>query len=103
MELDEFVKKSLLQLLAGIDGAQKEGKYGCVVPKRPDAFNQNVKFDVAVTVEEGVGTDVGAKINVFGSKVGAEVDGRKNTETVTRISFSVPVQYSIGGYKNEQN
>ena len=99
MELNEFVKKTLLQILDGINSAQTESSVGVISPEMNGANVQTIKFDVAVTVEESVGSDAGAKINVFGSKVGAEIEGKKASETATRINFEVRMIYPYGKRK----
>jgi hypothetical protein len=100
MELEEFVKSSLIQIMKGVKSAQTEWKDqmkggGVINPSWGDADLksrvQDVKFDVAVTAgiknEAGIGGGIKVLALDFSGK-GAHVS---ESSTVSRISFSVPI------------
>jgi len=90
MKLDEFVKQSLLDITKGVADAQETSLLyvasGYVNKIRQDGA-QNVKFEVAVTVNaEGGG---GISVLSFG-----DLKGSIARETVSRVSFEVPVHFT---------
>ena len=110
MELEEFVKKSLVQIVSAVKNAQSEveDSGGAINPTglqfwpkqlTGEKFNsegnitQDVHFDVAVTAVEGKGTKGG--IGVFVGAVGLGSQGESNisTQSASRIKFTVPVLF----------
>lgn len=108
IELEDFIKKSLVQIMVAVKSAQTEieDSGGTINPTglkfwpkqlTGEKFNsdgnitQNVHFDVAVTALEGKGTKGG--IGVFAGAVGLGSQGESNasSQAVSRIKFSVPV------------
>ena len=92
MELQEFIKHTLLEIFDGVYKAQDEihesGK-GTVVHTVQNSM-QDVEFDVAITTSET--TDGGVKVNVMGTGLG--VGGARTHEAVSRVKFKVPISYS---------
>lgn len=102
MELEEFIRNAILQIMRGIKGAQQEWKLngsgaGVISPAwggSDDHVNrvQEVKFDVAVTATTksegggGGGIKVWAAVDLSG-KASRSVEN----STVSHISFSVPI------------
>ena len=89
MELDEFVCKTLEQIVTGVKNSHAHAqKLGAKI-----AFEKfsNIEFDVAVTVTEGSESKKGGGITILG--VGANAEGKSATtnSSVTRIKFNVPV------------
>lgn len=96
MQLDEFVKTTLMQVAKGVKDAQQEAEeLGVVVNPRPEEGwgrrrETNVSFDVALTVSDTSAGEVGGKLTVasmlsFGGKT-TETDLRQET---SRIQFEV--------------
>lgn len=110
MELKEFVKAALTDIVEAVKETQEEVKeYATIAPlviegKRTDcvlmengvARISNVDFDVAVTTESSEQGRGGGKaaIQVAGLfKIGAEAkqDTEEKTQNLSRIKFSIPV------------
>jgi hypothetical protein len=115
MDLSEFVEMSLIQIIEGVNRAQKatrlagrhaseadvvnpaimysadgapKGKYFATIERNLVHF---VDFDVAVTTESTLGTSGGGKIRVLGIGVGAEGSTQSKDLTASRIKFQVPI------------
>ena len=107
MELDEFVAKTLEQIIKGVADAQNavirraakaviNPYVGSAVPadwldEGTGTLVQDVSFDVAVTVSESGKSGAGLQVGAFG--IGAQIGGgsdRAHSE-VSRIKFVVPV------------
>lgn len=104
MELDEFIKRTLEQILRGVEGAQEAaGQMGAGINPRMSSgaagrFHrdtatqiQDVDFDVALTVSESSESDAGLQVGVpwIGGKVGSGSDHQRSAEN--RVRFTVPV------------
>jgi hypothetical protein len=98
MELKEFVKNSLLDVMHAVREAQKEwqdsGHAGAVNPVwssvDKDSF-RDITFDVAVTAEKSSAGKVGGGIHVIGIKIGGDTSESVASSSVSRIQFSVPI------------
>ncbi len=107
MELDEFVAKTLEQIIKGVADAQsamrRRNANATINPDvgsalHPDRLDedtgtlvQDVSFDVAVTVSESGKSGAGLRVGAFG--IGGQIEGgsdRAHSE-VSRIKFVVPV------------
>lgn len=98
MQLDEFVKATLMQVVKGVKDAQQEAEeFGAVVNPRPEEGwgrrrETSVSFDVALTVSDTSAGEVGGKLavasmlNLGGKKT--ETDLRQET---SRIQFEVAI------------
>jgi hypothetical protein len=107
MDLREFVRTSLTDIVSGISDAQRtEGVGGLIAPDGigthqfavdSGAVNETrivstvVKFDVAVTAEHTKSGSGGAgiKIAVVEAKLGGEIEAKDSR--VSRVQFSVPI------------
>lgn len=108
MELKDFVRESLSQIITGVVEAQKElrktGINGEISPSiKSDPSNtkllmgqsgmpvHNVEFDIAVAAGEKTDTKgtVGVAISVF--KLGAGGQSTESTSQTSRLKFIVPV------------
>ncbi|MFQ2510948.1 hypothetical protein ACK31D_03475 [Aeromonas caviae] len=96
MQLDEFVKTTLMQVVKGVKEAQEAAaEFGAVVNPRPEEgwgkrSETNVSFDVALTVSDTSAGEIGGKLTVasllnFGGKT-TETDLKQET---SRIQFEV--------------
>ncbi|MGF7132076.1 hypothetical protein P3T40_003559 [Paraburkholderia sp. EB58] len=106
MNLSEFVKEVLTEIVAGVVAAQ-QGKDGAfVVPgfdgghqyARNDRFSSNaslkstvVDFDIALTVEESKSAGGGAEIKVWGVGAKAKGDLSAKDTSVSRVQFAIPI------------
>jgi len=103
MNLQEFIKETLLQVINGVIEAQNTlGQTNGAI--NPFTRGQPIKptykglevgyidFDVAVTVTEGSG--VAGGLSVMG--IGAKGDLSSSTSSVSRIKFTVPVALPPG-------
>jgi hypothetical protein len=97
MDVQEFTKRALLQIVAGVEDAQRaidDAKHhGEVNPDAltPPAF---VEFDIAVTASEGTSAGGGVGIRVVGFQAGGGAKTDTRAESVSRIRFSVPIRLS---------
>ena len=108
MELEDFIKKSLVQIVSAVKTAQSEveGSGGAINPTglqfwpkqlTGEKFNsdgnitQNVHFDVAVTAIEGKGTKGGIGVFVGAVGLGSQGESNVSTQAASRIKFTVPV------------
>lgn len=101
MELREFVKESLTEILGGIREAQDaiaslQGRHGVINPTWNDMADladhvQVVKFDVAVAASDQSTKGGKGGIKVMSFELGAKVENQEQNRTVSRVSFSVPI------------
>ncbi len=103
MELQEFVRDTIRQVIKGIQVAKDElateGVWAAINPNWKDTPMSEkhilaIDFDVAVTVVEGNQSeaDGGIKLGIQVVSLGLGTKDRTSTETssVSRIKFSVP-------------
>jgi hypothetical protein len=106
VELEEFIRTSLLQIMKGVKTAQTEwaadgsgGRVsggGVINPSwgGPDDFPnrvQEVKFDIAVTAASKTEGGGGGGIKVLSVDLSGKVARSAEHNTVSRISFTVPI------------
>ena len=112
MELDEFVRTTLVQILKGVRDAQEENggpdrKRGIIVPYAREGGKHAVtvggdlvtfvQFDVAVTTEAADNVQGGGKISVWNiARVGAEGSVSSRDTMANRIKFDVPIMLPSG-------
>lgn len=107
MEINEFVKSVLSQVVSGIREAQElEGVGPFIVPSgigghhyathprvaiKANLSSTIIDFDIAVTAEASKGKSGGGGLSVAG--IGAKVEGESSTKDtrVSRIQFAVPI------------
>ena len=89
MQLDDFVKKTLLDITNGVAAAQDEALL-CIAPglveNEKQVEPQLVKFEVVVTVSKEAGG--GIKVWSLG-----DANAHASSEKTNRISFDVPVYF----------
>lgn len=110
MELQEFIKNTLIQITNGVIEAQNELKdTGCLII--PEGFTlqggqikqgykneyraiQTVKMNIAVSVSENSGTQKGiGVVNVF--KAGISSDDKVGNEKITNLEFEIPIALPV--------
>lgn len=115
MELQQFVKAALKQIMDGVREAQAEcaGSGGDINPQglgfmekqigerrwdvRTQIFAESVEFDVAVTAEHGAASKGEIGIIVGALSLGAVKEADSKNGSFSRIRFAVPVLLSPGG------
>lgn len=122
MELQEFVKETLLQITRGVKEAQEAVKeYGGVVnPKQyrnpTDVTNakinnefcpvQDIDFEVALTSTTGKENKAGIGVALGSFKVGADRNNENKSVAATSVSFTVPLVFPTednGNTKSSSN
>lgn len=106
MELREFVEKSLVEIVRGVEAAQSvigkgEGDASAIVPfaqrhvglQHPASPLQRIDFDVAVTVSEQTGTEGGVQGGIAVLGFGARGSSSEQTSSISRLRFTVPVNF----------
>ncbi|MNF55691.1 hypothetical protein D3C77_337010 [compost metagenome] len=106
MQLDEFVKSSLVQIAKGVKDAQEEVEAlgGAVNPtqfimsgySKPD--KEKIEFDVALVVQDSTSSEVGGKLSVasvFG--MSGKHSGNDSYQQTSRVKFNVHVALPCTG------
>lgn len=101
MELEEFIRSSILQIMRDITAAQDEWKRptageGTISPvwggpeDLPNRL-QEVKFDVAVTAAAKNETSGGGGIKVVALDLSGKLGRSTESSTISRIAFTIPI------------
>ncbi len=122
MDLQEFVKMSVVQICKGIQDANDElaestamvnplniivntessQGYARTISARPERKDSRVvdkiQFDVAVTTEAGEQGKAGAKLSIASVGFGAEGKIESSNKSESRIKFSIPMVFP--GFEN---
>lgn len=114
MELQEFVKETLLQITKGVKDAQEAAKeYGAVVnPKiMPGCESaqisgeyrpvQNISFEIGLTTASEDSSKKGIGVILGGLKAGYDANDGKKESAVTNIKFSIPLAFPVDASGNE--
>lgn len=106
MQLREFIKEVLTQIVDGVRDAQEQNGGAFVVPAGDGSHKYAehprfaasarlkstiVDFDVAITAEEADKVGGGAGVKVFSFQFGANGEMSSRDTTVSRIQFAVPL------------
>jgi hypothetical protein len=109
MELKNFIKETLKDIIGGIKEAQQEVDSGVIVPSINESnlssvqsgftSYQKIDFEVTVNAVEKEGSE--AKLNVVAAVIGGHVKGDNSNTTghVAKLSFSIPIKLSYGDKK----
>lgn len=101
MELEEFIRTSLLQVMRGVKSAQEE--WGATIsgggvispawggPKDFAKRVQELKFDIAVTATSKTEGGGSGGIKVLSVDLSGKASHTAESNTVSRISFSIPI------------
>ena len=110
MDLSEFVKLTLCQIVDGVQAAQEatKSKGANINPKnlvyqRDGQWNRDqggavtqVQFDVGLTASEGTGTAGGIGVFLGAVSLGSTGRSDRNSVAQTSVQFSVPIQLPPG-------
>ncbi len=113
MDLDEYVKLTLLSIAKGVRAAQSDAEDGGVVGRVRDKDHDNVdaeanfvtqvQFDVATTVSEVESKGASGSIKVLAiGGVDAKGGREAGREVVSRVAFSVPLGIPMPGQQREE-
>ncbi len=106
MQLRDFVKEVLTQIVDGVRDAQEPNGGAFVVPASDGGHKYAehprfassarlkstiVDFDVAVTVEESDKAGGKAGVKVFSFQIGVDGELASKSSTVSRVQFAVPL------------
>ena len=98
MELKDFIRETLLQIMAGVEEAKNGWKGGGVINPVLSLdvdFTKNqlqeVCFDVAVTAQDEKTGGAGGGIRVFSVDLAGKAERTTTNSTVSRISFKIPI------------
>ena len=102
MELQDFIKQTLVEIMNGVKDAQEATKDsgGYVAPKTTDLLKaaevgitprQGVEFDVALTTSDAKGQKAGIGVFLGSFGVGGQNEAKAENLSHTRIRFSVPI------------
>lgn len=115
MQLQEFIRESLVQIVNGvrdaqatISGSETSGAISPAIRNNWSAMEakgvlltesgvpvQTVEFDVSVTATEGTGTKAGIGIAVGILGLGAQGQSSQSNANTSRLKFSVPVSLPV--------
>jgi len=117
MQLDDFVKESIRQIVSGAAQANEElEKYDATVfpsytEQEPGKafYNDNrfvppvakIQFDVAVTSEQQSGKSGGLGIAILSAGIGAKVSDNSADSFVSRVSFEIPIIFPQNAIKKK--
>lgn len=91
MELKEFVKSVLKDLVEGVEEVRKESSRDMTLASHKES-NQTVEFDIAVTVEDATSGTGSAGIKVFQIiEGGGEISKEMKNSSVSRVKFGVKI------------
>lgn len=92
MELKEFVKKVLVDLVDAVEEARAESIRDMKLCNNKNS-SQTVEFDIAVTAEDNIAKSGQAGIKVFKFiEAGSDASKEVRNSSVSRISFGVNVE-----------
>jgi len=90
MDIEDFVKKAMLQIVSALEDAPKNKKFD----------TNTVEFDLAVTTTtssvEGESKSGEAKIKIVGGGISKNKENKEINETVSRIKFKAERDYGSG-------
>ena len=105
MDLEQFISEALLQIFRGVQSAQAEVREnddykGVIHPKWGvendyDKYASAVEFDIAISVSKQTSGEGKAGIRVAFVDVGGGHERSFQQGSVSRVSFKVPVVFSV--------
>lgn len=108
MELEEFIKKSLINISNGVKFTNKEilgeghGKDRVPFMIEPSSWNREkagdkgfISFDIAVTASKEVEKSGGGGIRIHVVSLGGEKGDKVAESSISRIKFYIAVNYTI--------
>jgi len=117
MELREFVRSTLLEIVSGVTDAQKaldeEGSTAVVNAlaagnlkvhsRRGLPLLQMIEFDVALTVTETTEKGIGGRLSIAAASIGTQRGASVENSEVSRVRFQVPVVLPMGKGTQEED
>jgi hypothetical protein len=104
MELKDFVRDTLLDIIQGVKAAQDEcGGTGVIICPRSGQVDskyirgpQTISFNIVLGGEEGEKGTSGIKVSFpqIGFQIGKISDENKKNSEQTSVSFAVPIYFS---------
>mgnify|MGYP003611062741 FL=1 len=103
MELKQFIKQTLTDIIDGISEAQSEIQNGTIIPTVNESSFSNVEtgftsyqkigFEVSVNVVEKEGAE--AKLSVVAAVIGGPIKGDSSNVSghTAKLNFSIPVKF----------
>ncbi len=106
MELKNFIKEALKDIVEAVSEAQDEISSGQIVPDVGFAYKtvelgindvQPIEFEVTVNADEKEGSS--AKLSVVAAVIGGNVQGNSGASSghAARLKFNIPVRLPIHG------
>jgi len=102
MDVKEFVRETLRQIVEGVREAKNETAHKCQIAPVGNQRGK-VEFDIAVTVDEEKTKEKGAGVSVWALKAGAIGQSTVSTNTVHRIKFSVSIDFESKAEEGQRN
>ena len=112
MDLENFVKSTLVSIIGGIKQAQQSDSGGLIAPQvgghsfPPNGVNNDqgvvstvVQFEVAVSAEDTKSADAKAGIKVLSAQLGGSLETENKNSNISKIKFSVPLVMPINQKK----
>ncbi len=93
MELEDFISKTLVDVVSAVKKANAETGGGVQFQLRS---GEEVSFDIAITVTEGAKTEKGGGIKVYALNIGGEKSNTSANEHVSRIKFKIKPNHNLG-------
>lgn len=103
MELKDFIRDTLLDIVQGVKEAQEacEGTGIFICPRSGQVSINDidkariVSFNIVLGEEEGKNGSSGLKVSFpqFGLMIGKQADGKQKNSEQTSVSFTVPVVF----------
>jgi hypothetical protein len=101
MELKNFIKKTLSDIIEGVSEAKSEITKGIIIPNTDDrpqtgfSYIQKIDFEVSVNVIEKEGSE--AKLSVVAAVLGGHVKGDNSNTSghSAKLNFTIPIQYFV--------
>jgi len=102
MELDEYIRATLTQIISGVDQAKKDYPDRIAVrvlhgdkgqPKGVQISANSIGFLVDFDVEVTAATKGGGKLSIGMAGFGGGAEAGKESSHSNRIKFSVPIDY----------
>lgn len=117
MDLKEFTKQAILQLVNGVNEANQElERLGASIPtynvKNSKRYIQtsegyrdvvDLDFDVAITASEVSGKEGGGGLKVASLNLGGKVESKTENQTISRVKFSLPLVLPIVGEEVDEH
>ena len=100
MELHDFVRETLVQVIKGVVDAQNsdvvKNSNAAVAPAGQGtldkaSLNQVIEFDVAVTAKEDKQTKGEASVSITLIKLNTQGASGKSNEAINKIKFKIPI------------